>query len=63
MNVELLKTILRQLLIALGTYLVTNGHIDQSLVEPIVGGFLAIFAAVWGLYTKKSDQKKIKSAK
>jgi hypothetical protein len=63
MNVEFLQLILRQVLIASGTSLATHGFMDESLIEPIVGGFLAIFAAVWGWYKKKEDQKKIKSAK
>jgi tetrahydromethanopterin S-methyltransferase subunit C len=60
MNFEVFKTILRQVLIALGTYLTTVGVVDQSLIEPIVGGLLAIAAAVWGILAKKKDQDTIK---
>lgn len=63
MNFELFKTIFRQILIALGTYLTTAGVIDQSLVEPIIGGLIAISAAVWGLLAKKKDQAIIKASK
>jgi len=61
MNFELFKTILRQILIALGTYLTTAGVIEQSLVEPIIGGIIAVAAAVWGLMAKKKDQAIIKA--
>lgn len=60
MTFEVFKTIFRQILIAIGTYLTTAGLIDGSLIEPIVGGLVAIAAAVWGIFAKKKDQEIIK---
>ena len=57
MNIEVVKTILRQILLSLGTVAVTKGYIDQSLVEPIIGGALALVAVVWGVFAKAKDQK------
>ena len=62
MNIEVLKTVVRQLALVLGTLLVNNGLADASLVEPLVGGIVAIASIVWGIVSKKKDQDIIKAA-
>jgi hypothetical protein len=63
MNLQVLLTILRQILLALGTYLTTAGLIEGSVVEPITGGVLAAISAIWGIYAKQKDQDTIKASK
>lgn len=61
MSLEVFKTIFRQILIAIGTVLASNGWLDASQIEVIVGGLVAIGAAVWGIFAKKKDQDIIKN--
>ncbi len=61
MNIQVVFTILRQILIALLGAAVAKGLIGGELVEPIVAGVLAIGTAIWGIYAKKKDQAVIKA--
>jgi hypothetical protein len=61
MNIQVVFTIMRQVLIALMGAAVAKGLIGGELVEPIVAGVLAIATAVWGIYAKKKDQAVIKA--
>lgn len=61
MNIEIVKTIVRQILIALLSAAVAKGFIEGDMIEPIVAGVLAIGTAIWGIYAKKKDQAVIKS--
>ena len=63
MNVQVILTIVRQILIALLGAAVAKGLIGGELVEPIVAGVLAIATAVWGIVSKKKDQAVIKEVK
>jgi len=61
MNVQVVLTIVRQILIAIMGAAVAKGLIGGELVEPIVAGVLAIATAVWGILAKKKDQAVIKA--
>lgn len=61
MNIQVVFTILRQILIALLGAAVAKGLIGGELVEPIVAGVLAIGTAIWGIVAKKKDQAVIKA--
>jgi hypothetical protein len=63
MDMQIVYTVLRQILIALGAFLVTKGLIADDLVEPIVGGVLALSAAAFGIFAKKKDQDALKPLK
>jgi hypothetical protein len=54
MDVALLQTFIRYLLLALFGYLATTGWYDKSLIEPLVGAGLALFAIVWFMITRKN---------
>ena len=55
MDVALLQTFIRYLLLALFGYFAATGLYDKSLIEPLVGAGLALFAIVWYMFTRKSS--------
>lgn len=52
MNVAATMSIVRTILIAVGSYFVTKGHLTEADLNTIVGGLLALGAAVWGVVEK-----------
>jgi hypothetical protein len=52
MTPELLSA-LRSILIVAGGGLVTHGYVDDSGLQAIVGGILALAAAAWGIWAKR----------
>ena len=59
MNIEVILSALRQVLIFVGGYFVGKGLIDQSVVETLVPAIITVVASVWGLIAKSKDQKKL----
>lgn len=55
MNSEQITTFVRQILLALGSGLVTKGYVDSATLTAIVGGVIAVGTAVWGLYVRRSS--------
>lgn len=57
MDLALLQTFLRYMFLFIFGFLSTKGWYDASLVEPLVGAALGLFAIIWFMVTrqKKSD--------
>lgn len=53
MTKEQLAGLIRTFVAFAAGYAVQKGFIDQSLVEPIIGGIVAIGVAVWSHTSKK----------
>jgi hypothetical protein len=53
MDVALLQTFLRYSFLFIFGHLATRGYYDASLVEPLVGAGIGLFAIVWFLITKQ----------
>lgn len=53
MNNEILLGLVRHILTAIGGVLVAKGSVDQSTVETVIGGIVAIVGAVWSVFSKK----------
>lgn len=53
MDLALLQTFLRYLFLFLFGFLSTKGLYDSSLVEPLVGAGLGLFAIIWFMITKQ----------
>lgn len=45
-------TVVRAIMVAIGTVAVTLGWTDQSTVDTIVGGLLQVAAVLWGIKEK-----------
>lgn len=52
MNPEL-AGLIRHALTMLGGILVTKGYSDSTVMESIVGGFVATIGVLWSLYAKR----------
>jgi hypothetical protein len=59
MDAALLQTFLRYSFLFLFGFLSTKGFYDASLIEPLVGAALGLFAIIWFVITKnkKTDIK------
>ena len=53
MNNDILLGLVRHTLTAVGGVLVTKGTIDQSTLETVIGGIVAIVGALWSVFSKK----------
>jgi hypothetical protein len=53
MNTFYVLGVLRAILSALGGGLVGSGVLNQDQVEPMVGGLLIFFTAIWSIVEKK----------
>jgi hypothetical protein len=53
MNNEILLGLVRHILTAIGGVLVAKGSVDQSTVETVIGGIVAIVGAAWSVFSKK----------
>lgn len=49
---EAISVLIRQVSLVAGTYLVSIGKIDQSMVEPLVGLSLAVGSVAWMIYDR-----------
>jgi hypothetical protein len=58
MDIALLQTFIRYALLALFGFLSTKGYYDKSLIEPLVGAGLALFAIIWFMVVKYLPEKK-----
>jgi len=59
MNIEVVLSAVRQVLIFVGGILVGKGIVDQAFIESVVPAVITLAASVWGLYAKAKDQAKI----
>lgn len=51
--VEAIKSALRYVLVAAGTYAAAKGWIGAGQVETLVGSAVAIIGAAWGVYDSR----------
>lgn len=58
MDIALIQTFLRYVLLAAFGFLSTKGYYDSSLIEPLVGAGLALFAIIWYIIAKYLPEKK-----
>lgn len=63
MDMQVFLTIIRQIALAVGAALVTKGFVDETTLQAIVGGLVAVVSVVWGIVAKSKDQAVIKAAK
>lgn len=49
----LLATFIRYSLIALASFLASKGFFDSSVIEPLAGAGVALFAVTWFLITRE----------
>ena len=61
MNI-MIQTIIRQILIAAGSALVTKGVIDSAQLEAIVGGAIVVIAVAWRYVEVYLSKKKLEAA-
>jgi hypothetical protein len=52
-DMALLQTFLRYVLLFIFGFLSTKGWYDSSLVEPLVGAGLGLFAIIWFMVTRQ----------
>lgn len=57
MNLAMLLSLLRSVLLSLGGYLVGKGYFDTDTMNQIVAAIVAVVAA-WGAYDKKDKGAK-----
>ena len=63
MDLPVLSTVLRQILLAAGSYFVTKGIIaDEATLQAVVGGVVALVSVVWGVFSKTKDTAKVEAA-
>ncbi len=62
MNLEFILAIVRHLLGALASYLVTSGILQSGQAEQFIGAILFLFTLVWSLYNKFKMSKKVDTA-
>ena len=48
-----LMSVLRTVLVAVGSFAVTKGWIDDATMQQVVGGLVVILTAVWGFLDKR----------
>lgn len=53
MNLDLLQTFVRYLLLALAGHLATRGYIDEGMADYLVSAGVAGTAIIWFMWTKK----------
>lgn len=58
MDIALFQTFVRYVLLAAFGFLSTKGYYDESLIEPLVGAGLALFAIIWFMVAKYLPEKK-----
>lgn len=61
MDMQVFLTIIRQIALAVGAALVTKGVVDETTLQAIVGGLVAVVSVVWGIVAKSKDQAIIKA--
>lgn len=49
---EALTILVRQVALVWGTYLVSTGKIDQSMMEPLAGAAMAASSVLWMCYDR-----------
>lgn len=59
MDMALLQTFLRYAFLFIFGHLATIGWYDSSLVEPLVGAGIGLFAIVWFLITKEKKKDNV----
>lgn len=57
---EAISVLIRQLSLVGGTYLVSTGKMDQSMVEPLIGLSLALGSVFWMIYDRFVATRKAK---
>jgi hypothetical protein len=58
MDIALFQTFVRYALLAAFGFLASRGYYDKSLIEPLVGAGLALFAIIWYVIAKYLPEKK-----
>lgn len=56
------NTLIRYVLTAVGTLMVSHGFIDQGTADTLVGAMLVIIPVAYGVYTSYHNSKTIKEA-
>lgn len=51
-------SILRTVLIALGTWLVSRGYFTETALNDIVGGVMVVAPLIWGAWNKFTSERK-----
>ena len=62
MNFAFISAIVRHILTAIGTWLVTSGYLQSGQTEQFIGAGLFIVSFVWSLYNKFTTEKAIDTA-
>lgn len=63
MDKSVVGGIVRTVLASGAGFLVGKGYITEDMVEPLIGGVIAIGVAVWSFVQKKGASKKLEAAK
>lgn len=63
MQKEIIFTLARSILIALGGVFVQRGYIDDAGLQQAVGAALVLGAGAWGVWQKVRAQKALEAAK
>ena len=63
MDVSAILTILRYVLTAIGTYVLSKGWADAATIESIIGGLLMIVPAIFGFFVNVKKTAKVEAAK
>lgn len=61
MNTEQITSIIRQILLAVGGFVVGKGWVDNETMLQIAGALSVIIASVWAIYTR-TDKNIVASA-
>lgn len=62
MKLDVVLTIVRQILLSVGAVFVTKGTIDNETMLSIVGGVVGVVTVVWGIFAKSKDVAKVEAA-
>ena len=62
MNFAFVSAMVRHILTAIGTYLVTSGYLQAEQTEQFIGAGLFVVSFVWSLYNKFTTEKAINTA-
>lgn len=51
-----LMSVLRTVLVAVGSYAVTKGWLDDATMQQVVGGVVVLLTALWGFLDKREPK-------